>query len=156
MKLRFFFADADDKVQRADQRRVLAAWKRKKPWDDSTAAHGLRLVTVVDDAAGPVHIYLLLLLLEDGWIREESRRESVQFIVAEERWGGGTRKQKAAWIRALKAHYQAMPSNLADQLAGALDIPVHKLVKVPLGIGGPLPVSLQMGVSVGELLQYFG
>ena len=49
-----------------------------------------------------------------------------------------------------------MPSDMPDQLAAALNTPVHKLVKVPLAIGGPLPVSLQMDVSVSELLQYFG
>ena len=157
MKLRFFFVDSDDKVQRADQRRVLAAWKRRKPWDGSTGEKALRLITVIDDDSTPVHIYLLLLLLEDGWIREESRRESAKFVVAEERWGGGTRKRRAAWIQARNAHYQAMPPDTVVQLAAALDIPVHKLVKeVPLTIGGPLPVSLEMDVSVSELLQHCG
>ena len=94
MKLRFFFVDSDNKVQRADQRRVLAAWKRRKPWDDSTGVNALRLITVLADGSTPVHIYLLLLLLQDGWIREESRRESARFVVAEERWGGGTRSKR--------------------------------------------------------------
>ncbi|MGO9107874.1 MAG: hypothetical protein ACLP9L_01455 [Thermoguttaceae bacterium] len=120
MKLRFFYVESNS-VQQANQRRVLGAWKRRKPWDQSRGRQVLNLITVVcDDSLHPVHIYLLKLLFDDGWITEESRRDSVRFITAEERWGGGTRKQRAA-----------------------------------LAIGGPLPVSLQMGISVKELLAYY-
>jgi hypothetical protein len=155
MKLRFFHVESDI-VQRADQSRVLAAWKRRKPWDQSIGEQILKLITVVVDRnQHPVHVYLLKLGLQDGWITEQSRRESVEFIVADERWGGGTRKRRAAWIAALKTHLRDLPPDMGTQVATALDIPVWELVKAPLAIGGPLPVSLQMGVSVKELLMYY-
>ncbi len=94
MKVRFFHVDSDT-VQQADQSRLLAAWQRRKPWNQSTGKHDLKLITVVcDDGLHPVHIYLLKLSLEDGWITRESRRESVELISAEERWGGGSKKQE--------------------------------------------------------------
>ena len=49
MKLRFFFVDPNNHVQQASQGRVLAAWKRRKPWDESTGTRDLRLITVVID-----------------------------------------------------------------------------------------------------------
>ena len=66
MKVRFFHVDSDT-VQQADQSRLLAAWQRRKPWNQSTGKHDLKLITVVcDDGLHPVHIYLLKLSLEDG------------------------------------------------------------------------------------------
>ena len=53
----------------------------------------LKLITVVcDDRLHPVHVYLMKLSLDDGWINDEFRRDSVKLITAEERWGGGTRR----------------------------------------------------------------
>ena len=155
MKLRFFHVESGI-VQQANQRRVLAAWNRRKPWDQSRGRQVLKLITLVcDDRLHPVHVYLLRLSLDNGWITEESRHDSVDLVTAEERWGGGTRKQRAVWIAALKEHVQAMPSDMATQVAAAMDVPVWELMKAPLGIGGPLPVSLQMSISVNELLMYF-
>ena len=150
-----FFSVESYSVQQANQRRVLGAWERRKPWDQSSGKQALKLITVVCDRLHPVHIYLLKLSLDDGWITEESRRDSVRFITAAERWGGGTRKQRAVWVTALKEHVRAMPSDMSTQVAAAMEIPVWELMKAPLGIGGPLPVSLDMGVSVNELLMYY-
>jgi len=153
MKLRFFHVESDI-VHHANRSRVLGAWERRKPWDQSSGKQVLKLITVVcDDRLHPVHVYLMKLSLDDGWITDESRRNSVKFITAEERWGGGTRKQRAAWITALKEHVRDMPPS--PEIAAALDVPVWELMKVPLAIGGPLPLSLQMGIGVKELLMYF-
>src|SRR5208283_2299168 len=154
MKLRFFHVESGI-VQQANQRRVFGAWERRNPWDQSSGKQALKLITVVCDGLHPVHIYLLKLPLDEGWITEEARRDSVRFITAAERWGGGTRKQHAVWITALKEHVRAMPSDMPTQVAAAMEIPVWELMKAPLGIGGPLPVSLEMGVGVDELLMYF-
>ena len=155
MQVRFFHVESNN-VQQADQSRVLGAWKRRKPWNQSRGKQVLKLITVVcDDRLHPVHVYLLNLSLDDGWVTEESRRDSVDLITAEERWGGGNNKQRAAWIAALKKYVREMPPDMGSQLAMALDVPVWEVMKVPLGVGGPLPVSLQMGVSVPELLRYF-
>jgi hypothetical protein len=110
---------------------------------------------VCDDRLHPVHVYLLKLSLDNGWITEESRRDSVDLVTAEERWGGGNKKQRAVWIASIKKHVQDMPPDLASQIAMALDVPLCEVMNSPLGVGGPLPVSLQMGVSVPELLRYF-
>ncbi len=102
MKLRFFHVESNI-IHHANRSRVLGAWERRKPWDQSSGKQVLKLITVVcDDKLHPVHVYLMKLALDDGWITDESRRDSVKFITAEERWGGGTRKQRAAWITALK------------------------------------------------------
>jgi hypothetical protein len=67
MKLRFFFVDPNNHVQQASQGRMLAAWKRRKPWDESTGTRDLRLITVViDHNQHPVHVYMLKLGLEAG------------------------------------------------------------------------------------------
>jgi hypothetical protein len=156
MKLRFFFVDPNNHVQQASQGRVLAAWKRRKPWDESTGTRDLRLITVVvDHNQHPVHVYMLKLGLEDSWITNVSRQESVKFIISNERWGGGTRRQRRAWIETLKEFIQGMPADMGTQVAAALDVPVWQLLKAPLAVGGPLPVSLQMGISVKELLLYY-
>jgi hypothetical protein len=128
MKLRFFYADSNN-VQQANQRRVLGAWERRKPWDHTSGRQVLKLITVVcDDRLHPVHVYLLKLALDDGWITEESRRDSVRFITAAERWGGGTRKQRAVWIAALKEHVRDMRSDMATQVAAALGVPVWEVI----------------------------
>ena len=155
MKLRFFHVESDI-VHRANRSRVLGAWERRKPWDQSSGKQVLKLITVVcDDRLHPVHVYLMKLALDDGWITDESRRDSVELVTSEERWGGGNKKQRAAWIAALKDNIRDMPTDMATQVAVALDVSVSEVMKVPLGVGGPLPVSLQMGVSVPELLHYF-
>jgi hypothetical protein len=155
MKLRFFFIESNT-VQRAAQSRVLAAWERRKPWDQSTGTQDLKLITAVcDDNLHPVHVYLLKLSLEDGWISEQSRQNSVKLIIAQERWGGGNKKQRAAWIAELRQHVQDMPPDWGNQLAAALDVPVYELVNANHTVGGPLPVSLQMDISVQELLLYY-
>ncbi len=155
MKVRFFYVESD-RVLRAAQSRMLAAWERRKPWDDSQGTRDLKVVTVVcDNALHPAHVYLLTLKLQDGWITDESRQDAVAFIVDDARWGGGSKKHRAAWIATLKTHVQGLPSDMGTQVAAALDVPLCELMKAPLGVGGPLPVSLQMGTDVPRLLQYF-
>jgi hypothetical protein len=155
MKLNFFYVESD-RVRQAAQRRVVGAWERRRRWDKSPGTHDLKLITIVcDDSLHPVHVYLLTLSLRDGWITEESRRDAVALVVDEARWGGGNKKRRAAWIASLKKHVQGMPSDMGGQLATALDVPLWELMKTPLAVGGPLPLSLQMECGVQELLLYF-
>jgi hypothetical protein len=134
---------------------MLGAWERRRRWDKSRGADELRLVTVIcDDDLHPAYIYLLTLALQGGWITEGSRQDAVSFIINESRWGGGNEKQRAAWIATLNTHLQDLPQKFGCQLAAALDVPLSEVIQAPLAVGGPLPVSLQMGISVDALLRY--
>ena len=122
MKLKFFYIESD-RVRQAAQSRMLGAWERRRHGDNSQGARDLKLITIVcDDDFHPVHVYLLKLSLQDGWITEESRRDAVSFVVDEARWGGGSKKQRAAWIAAIKQHVQGFPPDMGNQLAAALDV----------------------------------
>ena len=154
MKVKFFYIESE-RVRLVAQSRMLGAWERRRRWDNSQGTVELRLVTVIcDDDLRPAYIYLLTLALQNGWITEGSRQDAVSFIIDESRWGGGDRKQRAAWLATLKTHLQNLPQKFGRQLAAALDVPLSDVIQAPLAVGGPLPVSLQMGISVNELLRY--
>lgn len=151
MQLRYFVIDKDGRLHKAYRATIERIWSGHRPANRLRCPLGdnLRIVTALcDENLIPQVIFLLRLGLSDGRVTDAARQlayMTVTSVMAK----NGEDSEKSAF------EYQVAgwPEDWQSQLAIALDTPVSALDRI--AIGGPLPVSDLMGVSVKDSLQFF-
>ena len=147
MRLRYFVADGD-RLRRTPQAVVEDLWTARRKATELKFPPGdeLLIFTVLcDNDLHPKICYFLRLELTDGTITEASRRCALRAVQE-----GNLRNLDHPSVL-----YQlsGWPSDWQQQLAVALDVPARELNKI--GIGGPLPISSILGLSLKESLRHF-
>ena len=148
MTLRYFVADVEGQLRRVPTAAAEAVWAGQADACDLDVILGseLKLITVlVDGNLDPALIFFLRVDLDRGTITEESRFAAVEAITA----GHGRRLSDPRQRR----QFEGWPEDWRRQLAVALDTPAAKLTE--LGLGGPLVLSDQWGVSLETVMAYF-
>lgn len=149
MRRRYFVLDLSNQLRKATQAVVEGLWTGQRMAADLPFPldHELRILTVLcDDALEARGCYLLRLVLDDaGAITSESRRAACEAVQLNADWG--------LHHPAVQYHLEGWPRDWLRQLAVAFDVPPQALAQV--GIGGPLPISEVVGISISESLRYF-
>lgn len=148
MRLRFFVIDQHDRLHKAFRTAVEGMWtgQRSSSQWRFPLHHDLRIVTVVcDNDLTPQTVCFLRLGITEGQVTEAARQLAYQSIASN--------CKKEYDCPSLSYQLAGWPKDWKTQLAVAMDVPVQHLQRV--AIGGPLPVSDLLGVSVNESLRYF-
>lgn len=151
MRLRYFVIDAQSQIRQVPQSTIEGIWRGAKTLADLNLEIGaeLRVITALcDSSLNPRVVFFLRLALDNGAITPQSRQlayQTVASVISSE--GEGNNRSAFAY------QIDGWPCDWQRQLAIALDTPAKSLTKI--AIGGPLPVSDLMGVSVRESLRYF-
>ena len=146
MRLRYFVVDDGGQVRRVSPGAVLGLWEGAHGADalGCFAGSELRLISVVcTGRLQPRKLYLLRLPLTDGRFTLENYLTLRIFA----------RPDCVTPREAFQHHSEGWPTNLAVQLAVALDVPVARL-RVPLAVGGPLFLAAAMQVTPQQALRY--
>ena len=159
MRVRYFWIDDDDTLQKATQTRVEAAWEGKQPWNAGGATCDLRIVTVLtDDEFVPKIVFLTRVrLTDDGHITDESAREAtIGWSLMRPQPGGISEATKPSESYS-EVQYQLSgwpdAHNVRRQLATALDAPIDQVPSAHFG--GPLVCSMQLQISLKQAYSYF-
>lgn len=151
MRLKFFVLDAQSQFQGVSSATVEELWRGRTKVADLPFAIGseLRVISAICDARlRPKVIYFLRLSLWNGRVTEAARQLSYQIVTSVMSSGGEDVDRPV-----FEYHAAGWPKDWQQQLAVALDVPVHRLDRIALG--GPLPVSDLMGTSVRKSLRFF-
>lgn len=151
MQLRYFVMDKTGRLHRVERPVVEAVWSGQRTVDKFRFHVGdnLRIIsTLCDDDLVPQVVFLLRLAVTDGKIDDAARQVAYSTVTSVMN-NNGEDTDKSAF----EFQVAGWPIDWQRQLAVALDTPVDTLGRI--AIGGPLPVSDLMGVSVTDSLQFF-
>ena len=153
MKVRYFYLDEKDRLLKAAQRRVEAAWFDERAWDDSTGTKLLRIVSFIcRNDLGPIRGYVMRTMVKDGWITEDSRERAIQAVhSAMPPLFGPVPTELPLIAKQLEGWPELC--GLRQQIAVALDVPISQVPK--LQFGGPLLMASHMTVAVKQAQTYF-
>ena len=151
MKVRYFAIDKAGQLRKAPQAAIEGLWSGDRKADDLPfeIPNDFRLLTALcDENLLPRLIFFLRLNLHRGKITEASRQLSYQTVTHHRPEPLPNANQPA-----LAFQVAGWPTDWQHQLAVALDVPIDSLSNI--GIGGPLPASDLLGVSIKGSLKYF-
>lgn len=146
MQVRYFVVDDTGVIRKAPQSRIEGVWADRRPASDlgRWVDRDLRIITVVcNDHLEPVWVYFVRVAIHNNRITPASR------LIAHQAVTGGAEDKQLQKIMAFQA--TGWPIDWQRQLAVAMDAPRRQLDRIDLG--GPLPMSDLLGVSVGCLLR---
>ena len=147
MKIRYFVVEGQ-RLRKGSQAQVERAWAGEKAWDASHGELDLRILTMLtDNSFGHVISFLLRVKTSDGWITQES---TIQALWAALHWTSKSGEERGADPQ-IKHQLEGWPDDWRQQLAVAADLPLESIDF--LGVGGPLPMSLQLDVPVREVVK---
>lgn len=148
MRRRYFVLDSEQQLRKASQAVIEGLWRGERNADALQIPLGsdLRILTVLcDDDLGAKGCYVLRVELAEGRITDESHRAACEAVVLNADWG--------PHHPAVQYHFEGWPTDWQRQVAIAFD--AHPRDIGQIGIGGPLPISEVVGISIRESLRYF-
>ncbi|MFO0948789.1 MAG: hypothetical protein U1D30_23175 [Planctomycetota bacterium] len=151
MQLRYFVIDKDGRLHKAYRATIERIWSGHRPASHLRCqlSDTLRIVTTLcDDNLVPQVVFLLRLALSEGRVTDAARQMAYMTVTSVMAKNGEDSEKSA-----FEYQVAGWPRDWQSQLAVALDTPVDALDRI--AIGGPLPVSDLMGVSVKDSLQFF-
>lgn len=148
MRRRYFVLDSENQFRKASQAVIEGLWSGQRTADQLQIPLGsvLRILTVLcDDDLIAKGCYVLRLELAEGRITEASHRAACEAVVLNSDWG--------PHHPAVQYHFEGWPTDWQRQIAIAFDAHPQQLSQI--GVGGPLPISEVVGISIRESLRYF-
>lgn len=148
MRIRYFVVDTKHQLRRVSQALVEGAWAGRRDTRELAQLTGddVRLITALcDEQLNPRIVFFMRMTLENGQITQASRELAYQTVT-----NLATLHEHTSTC---EYHTTGWPEDWQQQLAVALDTPAQAFDR--FAIGGPLPVSDLMGISIREVLRYF-
>lgn len=148
MKSYYFVVDDSQQLHRVFRTAVEKLWnghRNVNQWNFKISESARILTVLCDDDDLPFGTYFMRLQLKDGAVPAYARDSVCQAV---DLFG----KQDLS-NPVLRYQYEGWPENCKHQLAVVMDLPILHFKTI--GLGGPLPISNILNISLDECLDTF-